>query len=240
MAKKAAPTASAPSSLGDALDRRQAAERAELVRSGRAKLAAGQAPNRSEARAIRAFEKDQLERYGEQLLQKFPKGEFARRVGRAPKVIIEVLRRFGVRSYFEDRSTFDRDAFDTELLNLVVNHSAAIERDRRSTRLRETGDADPSELDYDEWDARRVRAIALDKEFELRKKQESWAPVEVLGPLLRAVLETDLRGMVDDYDKRDAVTPSEVSARLRLVIKRIGERIAETLEDHGSESEEPS
>lgn len=237
MGKKRPSPASAPASMGDALDRRLAAERSELVRSGRAKLAVGQTPSREEARAIQAAEKEAVERYGEQRVAKFPKGEFAARVGRAPKVLIDLFRRLGVKSYFEKRATVDRDALDYELVEALLEHSSAIERARRSKRLRASGDADPDELDYDEWDARRVRAIALDKEFELDKKVAGWVPVEVLRPLLREVLETDIRGMIDDYDKRDHCTPTEVAARGRLMLERIGERIQEAIAD-GSGGEE--
>lgn len=230
MAKKRPSPAKAPATKPNPIDRLTEDQR-KLAESARAKLAAGKKPTEREKRANRAVEKAYAEVYGETRVAAYPKGQFCEKVNHDASVVIDLFRRLGVKSYDDGGDTLDRNALDFELVNLLLEHASLITRGKRSKRLRESGDGDPDDLDYDEWDARRVRAIALEKEFNLDLKRGGWAPIEILRPLLREVLESDIRALVDDYDKRDQCTPTEVAARGRLIIERIGERIEEALAD---------
>lgn len=238
MAKKKAakPRAKPPARSAVAvLEQREASDRAKLAAAARRKLNAGESPSRAEARALRGVEKELRERYGPEFVAARGKGDWCRTVGRAPRVVIDLFRRLGVGAYFSDHDTINQDALDRELVSLLIDHGSAIQRSQRSAKLRATGDADPDEINYDEFDARRMRAIALLKENELNRELSTWVPVDILQPLLREVLVTDIRSAVDDYDRREDPIYQQVAARLRQIIERIGTRIDEALDPDGSD-----
>lgn len=172
--------------------------------------------------------------YGAELVANYPKGEFCTSIGRAPKVVIELFRRFQIDSYFAHGKDLNLLTLTRQLFDLVIENGDAILRRRRRVALVRDGDADSDELTADAWETRRLRAVTLLKEAELERELGRYVELDLLEMIARALYEGELRSMIDDYDRRSQVTGTEVAARLRLILNRMENIVASVLDENGT------
>lgn len=212
-----------------------------LARSGKSKLEKGEKPTREESRAIKKVHQEAVEKYGNERVANFPKGELARAIGKQSKVIIDQAKIAGL-PWSDNPKTVNLVAYIGAFHDFLTKHAKELprflRRAERKIRLVESGDADKDELDYDHFDARRMRSVALLKELELERELSSWVPVELMEQIARVTYEGEIRSMIDDYDKREQVTGSEVTARLRLLLGRIEQQLGDIISTDGSSDED--
>ena len=223
------------------LERIEQQELLRLARSGKSKLEKGEKPTREESRAIKKVHQEALEKYGNERIANFPKGELAKAIGKQSKVIIDQAKIADL-PWGDNPRTINLVAYIGAFHDFLTKHAKELpkflRRAERVTRLAETGDGDEGDLNYDQWDARRVRAIALIKEQELAREMSGWVPIEVMEQIARVTYEGEIRSMIDDYDKREKVTGSEVTARLRLLLGRIEQQLGDIISKDGSSDED--
>lgn len=92
MAKAKPKPPRAGAAVADQLERQRIAT---LVRSAEQKLRGGGTPNSRELSALKKFEREQLDRWGQHYLGAMPKGDYARVSGRQPKQLIDAADRYG-------------------------------------------------------------------------------------------------------------------------------------------------
>ena len=85
----------AESTPGAAIAQQEQQQRQKLVEAALAKTDAGKSLSSRERAAVKAWEKDQIERWGGHLIENFPKNRLCDLIGVHQRVMLEKSRTFG-------------------------------------------------------------------------------------------------------------------------------------------------
>ena len=203
-------------SISDRLETHEKREQAALVSAALKKLQAKQPLTKSEKSAVRAYEQEQLETWGRRYASAVPKREYCDQVDIHQKVALEQSRRFGLVYHTSGKRV---DLFQ----QLSAWHAWASENKHIITRAIRAQRIDKEQgfddEDFNHWDTRRVKAIALLKEHEYEERQGRMQPIELVHALLQEFFVVPMLRRIEGLEKRETSVCEEIADGLREDIK---------------------
>ncbi|MBA3481684.1 MAG: hypothetical protein H0T51_07705 [Pirellulales bacterium] len=233
MAKKAAKSGGAAASRRT--DEAEEARLARLAADAMRKQRAGERLNRIDTRAIAAFEAFQRSKFGKDYLSAIPKADVSAFTGRQSKVLLEFAARYGL-PYDRHEPTVDGRAWFAFTADLLA---------AKGRMLAGPGSEEDAILQLasgplkDELVRKLIEKNEIANErarIELRKAQESYAPVDSMVAYLN-----ELTGLViqlsESMGRRDAITGAEAQDELADLAAQFGV-VAQSMFGNGSSSPE--
>ena len=223
MASKRKPSKPSPTKRIEQIDAR---EQAQLVKSGLAKLGASPPEKLTvrERSAVKAWETEQLERWGRQYVESCPKRDYCDAVGISQKVALEQSRRFGLPYHTAGKTVglFEQlgawHAWASE-------HKHLIDRLIKSKQAAEILGDDEDSLDY--WQRELVKERAI-KEQDLREERRGeLVPREAVHEVLLTVVEA-IAKLGQAFNGRSELTGADAATMLRERLEEIDQVIEAT------------
>lgn len=215
MAKKIEGLAKTSQTIGDRLAADERRSQATELQRAFTKLQAGDPLTSRERTAVRVYESEQLAKWGSKYVAACPKSDYCDSVGIHQKVAIEQSRRFGL-PYHTSGKTINLWEQLAGFHKWMVDNKHAIMRVIRAQRqARESGDDDEEGEQFDYWDTRRVKAVALLKEHDYEERLGKMQPIEVVHDLLQQYYVTPMNKRIEQLDKQGGSVATELAGCLR-------------------------
>ena len=218
--------------VGDHLAANDRRHQAATLQKAIAKIQAGERLTQLERAADKAYESEQLAKWGAKYTAECPKGDYCDQVGIQQKVAIEQSRRFGL-PYHTSGKTINLFEMREAFHRWLSENKHAVTRVLRSQRQERDEGIEDEAFDY--WDTRRVKAVALLKEHDYEERLGKMQPIDVVHRLLQEFYVSAQLRRIELLEKREHPIASELADGLRSDIQEFSEAIEVIF---GSDSEE--
>lgn len=195
-----------------AIESLERSERQSLAQSGFRKLRSGEKLSRDERRAVKQFESEQREKYGEQYVSECPKKTYSDRTGVQQKVLLEQSRRFGL-PYHRSGKTVDLWAQLAAWHQWAADNKHLITRVIKAQQIDELLDEDDT-LDF--WQRELVKERALKERDGRLERERTNLPRELFHDILQEYYIEPTARRIEQLEKRDeSITPKEAAGWYR-------------------------
>lgn len=229
--KRGAGPGAASASPTALIERNERKARAALVQSALAKSSAGQTLSAREKSAVKAWEQEQLDRWGMQLLEHFPKKLLCDLLGVSQKVMLEKSRLFGLGYHTSGKTCQPVDVL-RRLLEWTSEHKHGISRLLRTETFAASLKEDD---DLDFWQCELVKERTLDIREKREERQGRVVDREVLVDLLRETFVDPIAKKQEQLDRRTGeIDVEEARAWFEELLESIERRLEVVLAEEAS------
>jgi len=237
MGKKTTGSNSKTQSISERLAAQEQSQQVALVSEALRKLRDKEPLTGRERKAVRDYDRTQLDTWGHRFVSNVPKREYCDQLGIQQKVALEQSRRFNL-PYHRSGKTIDLFQQLSAWHVWASKNKALVTRTIRAQRHDKEDGFDDE--DYEHWDTRRVKAVALLKEHDYEERQGRMQPIELVHELLNEFYALPMLRRIEGLEKRGTPLCDEIADQLRQDVKDFEAAVESVFENEDNLSQTES